>query len=112
MADDLTHSVLAIRAITGTNTSVAATVVNSTTILAANLPAAGNPGRLGGSIYNDQGTTGTATLYLSRGPTCTPTNFTVPVPPNTYYEIPFGYADIITGVWSAATGNARITEDK
>lgn len=93
------------RAETGTNSSVGGTTSGSTTILAANAA-----GRIGASVFNDQGTSNTATLYLSLGATCTTSNFTVEVPPNGYYEVPGKYSGIITGVWSAGTGNARVTE--
>lgn len=86
---------------TGANTSVAGTVVNSTTILAAFAD------RLFATIFNDS----SAVLYLSLGPVCTPTNFTIKMVAGSYYEIPYNrYTGIITGVWDSATGNARVTQ--
>ena len=89
---------------TGTNTNVAGTTTNSTTILAA------NTARLGASIFNAS----TAVLYLSRGATCTPTNYSVQVPAGGFYELPHQngvYVGVITGVWATAAGTAYVTED-
>jgi hypothetical protein len=91
------------KATTGANSSVAATVTPSTTLLAS------NANRLGATIYNDDTAVG-ATLYVSLGATCTTTNFTEAILPTELFLVPFGYTGVITGVWSAATGSARITE--
>ncbi len=92
--------------IKGTNavqTSVASSA-SSVTILAA------NPARRGASIAN----TSTAILYLrlnSAGGAATATTaHTVQMASNTYYEVPFGYVGIITGIWASANGQANITE--
>jgi hypothetical protein len=90
-----------VRSATGSNSSVASTTTNSTSILAS------NANRLGATIYQDDTV---SYLYISLGSTCTPTNFTIKIAPGGYYEVPFGYTGAITGVWSAATGSARITE--
>lgn len=89
---------------TGTNTSVAGTTTNSTTLLAS------NSSRLGATIFNSNTVGGGVILYVSLGSTCTPTNFTLEVAAGGYYEVPFGYTGIITGVFSSATGSANITE--
>ena len=59
-------------------------------------------------VYNDS----TAILYLAFGPTASTTVYTVQVPAQGYFEHPVGavYTGAITGVWSAANGNARVTE--
>lgn len=89
-----------------TVTRVAATVV-TTTLVGATGPVyltVGN--RMGVAVYNDS----TADLYLKIGTGATTTDFTVKVPPDGYYETPYGIAGkAITGVWSAAVGAAQVT---
>lgn len=89
-----------LNASTGTTTSVAASASN-VTLLAANIT------RIGATIYNDSTV---ANLFLKLGATASATSFTVRLVPNAYFEVPFGYTGIIDGIWSVATGNARITE--
>lgn len=78
----------------------------STTILASNV------NRLGATIFNEQPTDGSGeTLYLKLDASAaSTTSYTVQVPPNDYYEVPFSYTGEIRGIWGSATGNARITE--
>lgn len=87
---------------TGTLSTVAASV-SSGTLLAA------NPLRVGFSVYNDSVS---ETLYMALASGASLTSFTLKVAPSGYYESPIGftYIGIVTGVWSAAIGNARITE--
>jgi hypothetical protein len=85
---------------TSTRTSVAASVT-AVTLLAS------NTSRRGATVFNDSAT---ATLKVGLGSSVTSTDFTVLLTSNGYYEVPFGYTGIITGIWSLATGNARITE--
>jgi hypothetical protein len=73
---------------------------SSTTLLAA------NSGRLGATIINDS----TADLYVKFGSSASTTSYTVLLTGGDYYEVPFRYTDIITGIWSVATGAARVTE--
>lgn len=84
---------------TGTGSSVTA-ATSSTTVLAA------NTARIGATVFNDS----TATLYLALFSGASTTSYTAQVGANAYYEVPFGYDGIITGVWSAANGNVRVTE--
>lgn len=84
---------------TGAGTSVASSVTVQT-ILAA------NDARVGATVYNES----TAVLYLALFAGATLTAYTVQVPANSYREIPFGYTGIITGLWFAANGSARVTE--
>jgi hypothetical protein len=86
---------------TGTQTSVAASVTN-VTLLAA------NANRLGATIYNDD-TAANIFVLLSSGSAST-TAFTVKLVPGAYYELPFRYTGAIQGIWSVATGAARVTE--
>lgn len=84
---------------TGTTSSVASssTVV---TLLAANVQ------RKGATIYNES----TAVLYVRFGAAASATAYTVQVAANGYYELPFGYTGIVTGLWATANGSARVTE--
>jgi len=70
------------------------------------LPANGN--RAGAVIYNES----TAILYLAFGPAASLTAYTVQIPANGYFELPGPaiYTGVISGIWSAANGFARITE--
>jgi hypothetical protein len=52
----------------------------------------------------------TANLFLALGPNAATTNFTLKMATGSYYEVPFGYTGIITGVWDAVNGNAQVTE--
>lgn len=84
-----------------TKTSVAAAVVD-TALLAA------NAARKGASVFNDSAT---ATLYLSLGSDAASlTSYTVKLLPGQFYETLDGFTGAIRGIWSAAVGDARITE--
>lgn len=89
---------------TGGATGTSATVTASTT---AKTIQAANPGRRGLTVYNDS----TAFLYVLLGAgTASTTVFSNKMQGGGYYEIPSGFTGIVTGVWSSATGNARVTE--
>lgn len=86
---------------TSTTTSVAASVV-SVQLLAA------NTARKGFSVVN---TSTTDTLYLKIGSAASTTDYTAPLLPLGYFEVPFGYVGSVFGVWGpAASGQANITE--
>lgn len=87
------------RADTATVTSVSASIT-SVQLLGTSTT------RQGATIYNDS----TSIMYLKLGTTASTTSFTVKMQPEDYYEVPFGYAQRIDGIWAAATGSARITE--
>lgn len=91
--------IIAAKANTASLTTQAASAT-SVTVLAS------NAARLGATVLND----GNADLYLKFGATASTTDFTVKIPPNGYYEVPFGYTGILDGIWSAASGTARVTE--
>jgi hypothetical protein len=93
------RSVVAQKAATGTLTNVASSAT-TVTVLAANVA------RLGATIANDS----TQVLYLKFGATASATSYTVKMAAGAYYEVPFGYAGVIDGIWAAANGNARVTE--
>ena len=72
----------------------------STTILAA------SSSTHNAVVYNDS----TAVLYLAFAATASTTAYTVQVPAGGYFEMPKpAYQGIITGIWSAANGAARVT---
>lgn len=86
-------------AASSTTSSVAGSAT-TVTILAA------NGGRRGATVFNDS----TAALYLKLGSGASTSDFTVNMAENGYFEVPFNYTGILTGVWASATGNARVTE--
>jgi hypothetical protein len=67
---------------------------------------AANGARRGGAIYNDSA----ATLYVKLGDNATADDWTVKLNAGDYYELPAGYAGIVTGISSAAAGQCRATE--
>lgn len=85
---------------TGTVTSVSNSI-STGTLLAA------NAARLGATLYNDDVS---AVLKIKLGATASTTSFTYAIPASGYFEVPFGYTGIITGIASVASGSARITE--
>jgi hypothetical protein len=88
------------RPATSAVTSVAGAAV-ATTLLAA------NTARKGFMIFNDS----TANLFLKFGSDASTTSFTVRLGNGDFYEMNERvYTGIITGIWSVAAGNARITE--
>lgn len=86
---------------TGASTQVASGV-GVQTILAA------NSARYGASVYNSDAND----LYLLLGAgTVSSTVFTVKVAANSYYEVPFGFTGVLTGLWAAdGSGYAHVTE--
>lgn len=84
---------------TATLSNVAASA-SSVTVLAL------NANRKGATVYNDS----TVVCYLKLGSAASSTSFTVKMQPEAYYEIPFSYTGILTGIWASATGSARVTE--
>jgi len=85
---------------TGTTTAVSAAITSAVLIAA-------NSARKGLSIYNNSSL---GTLYIIFGATASTTNFAERISPNTLWEMPLQYTGAIAGVWSAASGNAEITE--
>ncbi len=83
-----------------TVTSVTASI-SSVEILAA------NTSRLGASVHNDSN----KVMWLKMGSAASSTSFTVAVPKDAYYEIPFGYTGLVHAAWgSGVSGSARVTE--
>lgn len=82
--------------------STPTTVPSATTtvLLAANIA------RKGATFWNSS----TATLYLELGATATATAWTVKLSPDGYYELPFKYTGVISGIWSSANGSCFVRE--
>lgn len=67
---------------------------------------AANTARKGLTIYNDS----TAALTVYHGSGASTTQKTIIIAAGAYYEMPFGYNGIVTGLWASVNGNAYITE--
>jgi hypothetical protein len=71
---------------------------------------AANPLRLGAAIYNNSD--GDLFIKLGTAVVATTALFTVKVIPGFYYEVPYNFTGVITGIWAAAatSGDAQVTE--
>ena len=88
------------RPATGGTVSVGA-ATSATTLKAANIA------RKGLTIYNDS----TAVLYVLLGTGNVSTSlFTLQMASESYYEVPFGFTGIVTGIWASVNGTAMVTE--
>lgn len=68
---------------------------------------ASNAARKGMTVFNDS----TSDLYMKFGATASTSSFTVKIAGGGFYQMPVnGYAGAVDGIWSSATGNARLTE--
>lgn len=67
---------------------------------------ASNQNRLGASFQNDSSNI----LYLKLGSSSSLTSYTVRMISNSYYELPFFYNGIITGIWDGTNGACRVCE--
>lgn len=92
-------SVAPAKSATATLSNVSASA-SSVTVLAS------NAARLGATVYNDSA----SSCYLKLGSSASSTSFTELLAPNAYYEVPFQYTGILTGIWVSAVGSARVTE--
>lgn len=74
----------------------------------ASVLAAADLGRVGFLIYNDS----SADLYVKYGLEASTTDFTFKLAPGQTYEAPVApnYVGVITGIWGAVNGAARVTE--
>jgi hypothetical protein len=85
---------------TPANVAASATAV---TIFAANSNAVE-----GRTVRNDS----TSDLYLKKGSGASTTDHFVKLDPGGYFEFPQPcYRGLVSGIWTSATGTARITED-
>lgn len=62
--------------------------------------------RRGASIYNNS----SSELFIKLGAGASSTSFTYRAATNSYFEVPFNYTGLITGVWASANGAALVTE--
>lgn len=89
--------------------STTTTVNRIPAAIAPTLLLAADPTRLGFSIQNDQPGT-SAVLYVLAGVGVVgPANYTVMLVPGAYYEDPYRYVGVVTGVWDVALGDALVT---
>ena len=92
-----------------TSDAVASTTVTQVASSATNVTLkASNASRKGLYVFNDS----TAALFVKFGATASATSFTVKIAAGGYYEMPTRptYTGIVDGIWSAANGNAYVTE--
>lgn len=89
-----------------TPTSNTAVPTNVTAAATSNTIMAANSNRKGGTIWNNS----TARLYLELGASASLTVFTAILEAGGYYEVPFNYTGTISGIWTAANGNALVRE--
>lgn len=83
------------------------TVTSVTAAVTTTRLAAPNAGRRGLLVFNDS----TAVLYLKYGSTASTSSFTVKILAGGYWEMPLPIdPGQIDGVWDAANGAARVTE--
>jgi hypothetical protein len=92
----------------GSDTVSTATLANVAGSASSVTLLASNTARKGAYVFNDS----TATLYLKYGSAASTTSYVVQVPPGAFWEMPNRpiYTGLIAGIWSAANGNARVTE--
>jgi hypothetical protein len=74
--------------------------VTSTSLLAANF------NRVGAVIWNNS----TSDLYVDFDSSVSLTSFSVKISPDGYYELPFNYVGVISGIWESEDGKAIIRE--
>lgn len=88
--------------------STTATLANISGATSSTTLQASNSARKGWSIHNDS----SAILYVKFGSAASSTSYTVKLIADAYYELPTTsvYTGIITGIWTSATGSARVTE--
>lgn len=101
-------------AVTSSNhlkTQTASTLVTnsspSVTTAAATVLAA-NGSRVGATIFNDASSA--SPVYLALGLTATTTAYAVLVAVGGYYEVPYGFSGVITGICATGTATLRVNE--
>ena len=90
-------------------TPVSSATVNATSVAASITSVsllAVNANRKSASITNNS----TATLYVELGATASSSAFTVALGTGDMYELPIAYTGAISGIWTAADGNALVRE--
>ena len=92
---------------TAETTYSTATLANVSAAATSSTVAASNDGRRGLIVVNDS----VETLYLKFGATASTTSYTVMLCPGETFQMTAPiYTGIIDGIWSAASGTARVTE--
>lgn len=94
-----TSTAVEVASSTSTPTTVASSAT-SVTLLSS------NSNRKGATFWNES----TANLFIEFGATATLIAFTAKLSPGGYYEVPFHYTGVISGIWAAANGNALVRE--
>jgi hypothetical protein len=92
-----------------TVTALTSSISASSTIAAAttnNTILAANSNRKGATIWNNS----TANLYIDFDSSASASDYAVKISAGGYYEMPFSYTGIISGIWDAANGNALVRE--
>lgn len=91
----------------GSESSATATLANVASSVSVVTLQAANTARRGWTVYNDS----TAVLYVKFGAGASATSYVVQLAAGGYYEMAAPiFTGIITGIWAAANGNARVTE--
>lgn len=85
------------------NTSTPTSVASSTT---SQTIAAANSNRKGLTIWNKS----TANLYIDFDSSASTSDAAVEIAGGGYYEMPFNYTGIVSGIWDAENGNAYVRE--
>lgn len=65
-----------------------------------------NAARLGATLYNDSA----IACLVKLGAAATTTSFTVSLAGSGYYEVPFNYTGIVTGITASGTATIRVVE--
>lgn len=102
----ISSGALAVRDSSGISTTSAVTRTALTGALQTVLAA--NPARTGAAFFNEQGAS--TILYLKAGAGASATSYTIPMAANSYYELPFKWQGVITGLSSTAAGFVVATE--
>lgn len=87
---------------TGVGTVSAPITTASSPIMSA------NTGRAGLTLYNDPASA--STVYIACAATATLTSYVVQLAPGAYYETPYGYAGVVTGICASGTATVRANE--
>lgn len=85
----------------------AAAITSVTSSTSVQTLLAANANRLGATIYNG----GSKDLWVKFGSGASSSSYTVKMVKDAYYEVPYGYTGIITGIWDTSpSGSALMTE--
>ena len=65
-----------------------------------------NPNRRGGTVFNNAGTT----VFVNLGTTVNTSVYTVAMLNQDYYELPFGWTGVVSGISASNAGRINVTE--